>query len=50
MRYALTPFSTTLLLRTVGLLMDKINVNGGDASPVYQFLKVASKDTSPIMW
>ncbi|EFN56130.1 hypothetical protein CHLNCDRAFT_48733 [Chlorella variabilis] len=33
-----------------GLLMDKINVNGSCASPVYNFLKVASSDTSPIMW
>lgn len=35
---------------SAGLLMDKINVNGGDASPVFNFLKVASGDTSPIMW
>eukprot|EP00887_Chlorella_sp_A99_P003224 scaffold9.g3224.t1 len=28
----------------------QINVNGNDASPVYQFLKVASGDTSPILW
>lgn len=33
-----------------GLLMDKIKVNGSDASPVYNFLKVASGDTSPIAW
>lgn len=33
-----------------GLLMDKINVNGSEASPVYNFLKLASGDTSPILW
>ena len=33
-----------------GLLMDKIDVNGSGASPVYKFLKVASGDTSPIAW
>ena len=33
-----------------GRLMDKIKVNGSDASPVYNFLKVASGDTSPIAW
>ncbi len=30
--------------------MDKIKVNGSDASPVFQFLKVASGDTSLITW
>jgi glutathione peroxidase len=30
--------------------MDKIKVNGGGASPVYDFLKVAAGDTSPILW
>jgi len=33
-----------------GLLMDKINVNGSEASPVFQYLKVASHDTSFISW
>ena len=33
-----------------GLLMDKIKVNGNGASPVWQFLKVASGDTSMIKW
>ncbi|PRW39381.1 Cation efflux system related [Chlorella sorokiniana] len=32
------------------LLMDKVKVNGAAASPVFQFLKVASGDTGPIMW
>lgn len=32
------------------LLMDKVEVNGGAASPVFQFLKVASGDTSFIGW
>lgn len=32
------------------LLMDKIDVNGANASPVYQYLKVASGDTSDIGW
>lgn len=30
--------------------MDKIKVNGGDSSPVYQYLKVASGDTGLITW
>lgn len=30
--------------------MDKVNVNGSNASPVFQFLKVASGDTSLIGW
>lgn len=30
--------------------MDKINVNGSKASPVYQYLKVASGDKTPIGW
>lgn len=30
--------------------MDKIDVNGPKASPVYTFLKAASGDTSPITW
>jgi len=30
--------------------MDKIDVNGPKASPVYTFLKAASGDTSPISW
>ena len=30
--------------------MDKVNVNGNNASPVFQFLKVASGDTSLIGW
>lgn len=33
-----------------GLLMDKIKVNGRSASPVFQYLKVASGDTSIITW
>lgn len=33
-----------------GLLMDKIDVNGSQSSPVYVFLKDASGDTSPISW
>ncbi|KAL0029397.1 hypothetical protein WJX77_004644 [Trebouxia sp. C0004] len=33
-----------------GVLMDKIDVNGPKASPVYTFLKAASGDTSPISW
>lgn len=33
-----------------GLLMNKINVNGKDSSPVFQFLKVASGDTGVITW
>lgn len=33
-----------------GLLMDKIDVNGSQASPVYAYLKEASGDTSPIPW
>lgn len=30
--------------------MDKVNVNGSKASPVYNYLKVASGDTSAIGW
>jgi hypothetical protein len=30
--------------------MDKICVNGSSSSPVYSYLKVASGDTSPILW
>lgn len=33
-----------------GILMDKIKVNGSSASPVFDFLKVASGDTSLIGW
>ncbi|DBB11502.1 TPA: hypothetical protein ACH3X3_006907 [Trebouxia sp. C0006] len=33
-----------------GFLMDKIDVNGSEASPVYTFLKEASGDNSPIPW
>lgn len=33
-----------------GLLMDKIDVNGANTSPVYVFLKAASGDSSPISW
>ena len=33
-----------------GILMDKVKVNGSDASPVFQFLKVASGDTSLVSW
>ena len=33
-----------------GLLMDKIKVNGGEASPVFNYLKVASGDTGLISW
>jgi len=33
-----------------GLLMDKIDVNGSQASPVYTYLKVASGDESAIPW
>lgn len=33
-----------------GILMDKIKVNGSGASPVFQYLKVASGDTSLISW
>lgn len=36
--------------RAAGLLMDKIEVNGSNASPVYQFLKAAAGDTSDIGW
>ncbi|PNH07269.1 Glutathione peroxidase 1, mitochondrial [Tetrabaena socialis] len=32
------------------LLMDKVDVNGPNMSPVYQYLKVASGDTSDIGW
>ena len=30
--------------------MDKVNVNGRDASPVFDFLKVGSGDTGLIGW
>jgi len=30
--------------------MDKVDVNGKKASPVYTFLKAASGDVSPISW
>lgn len=30
--------------------MDKIDVNGSEASPVYTYLKEASGDTSSIPW
>jgi glutathione peroxidase len=30
--------------------MDKVDVNGASASPVYNFLKVAAGDTSDIGW
>ncbi|KAL4537204.1 hypothetical protein Ndes2437B_g08352 [Nannochloris sp. 'desiccata'] len=33
-----------------GILMDKINVNGKNASPVFDFLKVGANDTSLIGW
>lgn len=33
-----------------GVLMDKVLVNGKRASPVFNFLKVASGDTTPIPW
>ncbi|KAL0042889.1 hypothetical protein WJX79_002809 [Trebouxia sp. C0005] len=33
-----------------GFLMDKIDVNGSEASPVYTYLKEASGDASPIPW
>lgn len=33
-----------------GMLMDKIKVNGSSSSPVFNFLKVASGDTSLIGW
>lgn len=33
-----------------GLLMDKIKVNGSHASPVFNYLKVASGDTGLIAW
>jgi glutathione peroxidase len=33
-----------------GMLMDKINVNGKDASPVYNYLKVQSGKTGSIKW
>jgi glutathione peroxidase len=33
-----------------GLLMDKIEVNGPNASPVYDFLKKGSGDPSDIPW
>jgi len=33
-----------------GVLMDKINVNGGDSSPVFKWLKMASGDEGPIPW
>ena len=32
------------------LLMDKVKVNGNDASPVFEYLKVASGDTGLISW
>lgn len=33
-----------------GMLMDKVKVNGSSSSPVFDFLKVASGDTSLISW
>ena len=33
-----------------GLLMDKVKVNGSGASPVFDYLKVASRDTSLVSW
>jgi glutathione peroxidase len=33
-----------------GMLMDKVKVNGAHASPVFQFLKVASGDESLVAW
>mmetsp|Transcript_5994 Transcript_5994/g.10811 ORF Transcript_5994/g.10811 Transcript_5994/m.10811 type:complete len:109 (-) Transcript_5994:416-742(-) len=33
-----------------GLLMDKVEVNGGGSSPVYKWLKMASGDEGPIAW
>lgn len=33
-----------------GLMMDKVKVNGSSSSPVFDFLKVASGDTSLIGW
>ena len=33
-----------------GLLMDKVKVNGSKASPVFEFLKVHSGDSSFISW
>jgi glutathione peroxidase len=33
-----------------GMLMDKVKVNGSEASPVFQYLKVASGDSSLIGW
>mmetsp|Transcript_2704 Transcript_2704/g.6338 ORF Transcript_2704/g.6338 Transcript_2704/m.6338 type:complete len:110 (-) Transcript_2704:179-508(-) len=33
-----------------GILMDKIDVNGSNSSPVYKWLKYASGDESPIAW
>lgn len=33
-----------------GMLMDKVKVNGSSSSPVFDYLKVASGDTSLIGW
>jgi glutathione peroxidase len=33
-----------------GILMDKINVNGKNSSPVFDYLKVGANDTSLIGW
>lgn len=32
------------------MLLDKLRVNGKGASPLYDFLKVSSGDTSKIPW
>lgn len=44
------PSACPTVCPAAGLLMDKIKVNGSEASPVYNYLKTASGDTSPIMW
>jgi len=33
-----------------GVLMDKVDVNGGNSSPVFKWLKMASGDESAIAW
>lgn len=33
-----------------GIIMEKVNVNGRHASPVWNFLKRASGDLKPIPW
>lgn len=33
-----------------GLMMDKVNVNGKQASDIYNFLKVQSGETGAVKW